>query len=364
MDIHEIINNFQPVIIQIATPYGTGTGFCLREHHLIVTNNHVVRGASEAVVSGRLFKKILAPVCYNDSKYDVAFIRMPDGVDFPERKLAKAGTVKDGDTVVAIGHPFGLNYTATEGIVSRANRLHNDINYIQIDAAINPGNSGGPLVNTDGEIIGVNTFIIAGGDNLGFALPVDYLEDSLKEYRPHKDKFAVRCASCLNVIPEERFDNEYCPECGTKMESVVLKKQGYKPTGASAKIEKILEALGKDVRISRRGPNYWEIEEGSIKIFISYPDSGFIACDAYLCRLPKQNIAPLYEYLLRENFKLENSVLSIKDQLVILSSIIYDYYLDFESGMKIFKNLFEKADFYDDYLINNFGASPGIVEEK
>jgi serine protease Do len=363
MDIHEIINNYQSVIIQIATPYGTGTGFCLRKHNLIVTNDHVVRGINEAVISGKLFKKVLSPVCYNDPKYDVAFIRVPDGINFPERKLGKPDTVKDGDTVLAIGHPFGLNYTATEGIVSRANRLHNDINYIQIDAAINPGNSGGPLVNIDGDIIGVNTFIIAGGDNLGFALPVNYLEDSLSEYLPYNDKFAVRCASCLNVIPEERIENDYCPECGTKIESAEIKKKGYKPSGAAAKIEKILDSLGKDVKISRRGPNYWEIEEGSIKVYISYPESGFISCDAYLCRLPKQNIAPLYEYLLKENFNLENAVLSIKGQFVLLTSIIFDYYLEPESGMKIFKNLFEKADYYDDYIIDNFNASPGILEE-
>ncbi|MBN1634292.1 MAG: trypsin-like peptidase domain-containing protein [Ignavibacteria bacterium] len=363
MDIHEIINSYQSVIIQIATPYGTGTGFCLNEHKLIVTNDHVVRGVKEAVISGKLFKKVLSQVCYNDPKYDVAFIRIPDGVDFPERKLAGADTVKDGDTVVAIGHPFGLNYTATEGIVSKANRMHNGINYIQIDAAINPGNSGGPLVNTEGDIIGVNTFVIAGGDNLGFALPVNYLEDSISEYIPYKNTFAVRCSSCLNVIPESKFDNDYCPECGTKMESAELKKKGYKPSGAASRIEKILESLGKDVKISRRGPNYWEIEEGSIKIYISYPQSGFISCDAFLCRLPKQNIAPLYEYLLKENFNLENAVLSIKGQFVLLSSIIYEYYLELESGMKIFKNLFEKADYYDDYIINNFNASPGILEE-
>jgi len=363
MEIHEIIKNFHPVIIQIATPYGTGTGFCLREHNIIITNDHVVRGSKEAVISGKLFGKVISAVCYNDPKYDVAFIRLPDGIDFPDRKLATPNSVRDGDSVIAIGHPFGLKYTATEGIVSKANRKHNDIDYIQIDAAINPGNSGGPLVNTDGDIIGVNTFIISGGDNLGFALPVNYLEDSINEYKPYINQYAVRCSSCLNVIPENKFDEEYCPECGTKMETVVRNKQDYKPTGASAKIEKILESLGKDVKISRRGPYNWEIEEGSIKIYINYPENGFISCDAYLCRLPKLNIAPIYEYLLKENFNLKNATLSINGQYVLLSWIIYYQYLEYESGLKIFKNLFEKADFYDDYLINNFGASKGIEEE-
>ena len=88
-------------------------------------------------------------------------------------------TTKDGEVVVAIGHPFGLNYTATQGVISKVDRIRDGVKYIQIDAAINPGNSGGPLVNKEGEVIGINSFIIRGGDNLGFALPVSYLKEAL-----------------------------------------------------------------------------------------------------------------------------------------------------------------------------------------
>jgi len=77
--------------------------------------------------------------------------------------------MKDGDAVVAIGHPFGLNYTATQGVISKVDRIREGLKYIQIDAAINPGNSGGPLVNMSGEIIGVNSFIIRG--EITWALP-------------------------------------------------------------------------------------------------------------------------------------------------------------------------------------------------
>lgn len=372
MDAQEIINLFQPVIIQIATPHATGTGFYVKEYNLIVTNDHVVRGNYEAAISGKLFKRVMSKVYFSDPKNDLAFIGAPEGTDLPAVPLALEHTVHDGDTVIAIGHPYGLNYTATEGIVSRAKRLQNGINYIQIDAAINPGNSGGPLVNLNGEIIGVNTFIIAGGDNLGFALPVDNLIDSLNEYKPHYGKAAVRCQSCMNIVTEENIERSgddayggYCPFCGAKIELPILnKEQEYHPSGATLIVEKILEQLGKDVKLSRRGPYRWEIQEGSATIFINYNENGFIAGDAFLCRLPKTNIGAIYEFLLRENYGLENAIFSINNQDIILSIIIFDQYLNYESGVEEFKNLFMKADFYDNLLIEKYGALPRAIEES
>lgn len=365
MDAQEIINLFQPVIIQIATPVGTGTGFYLKDYNLIVTNDHVVRGNSEAAVSGKVLKRMMSKVFFSDPKNDLAFIGVPDGMNLPAVPLALNHPVHDGDEVIAIGHPYGLNYTATEGIVSKAKRLQNGINYIQIDAAINPGNSGGPLVNTQGEVVGVNTFIIAGGDNLGFALPVENLIDSLNEYKPHYGKAAARCQSCSNIVTEENIDGEYCPFCGAKIELPILRKGlEYQPTGAGLKVEKILEKLGKDVKLSRRGPYRWEIQEGSATIFINYNQNGFIVGDAFLCRLPKTNIGAIYEFLLRENYNLENAVFSISNQDIILSTLVYDQYLTEDAGLEAFKNLFKKADEYDNLLIEKYGALPRVSEES
>jgi serine protease Do len=123
MDTQQIIDRFQPVIIQIATPQGTGTGFYVRSENLIITNDHVVKGNSEAVISGKSVPKQLSPVYFNDPKYDLAFIRVPEGVELPDIRISQTHNVKDGDVVIAIGHPYGLNYTATEGIVSKAKRL-------------------------------------------------------------------------------------------------------------------------------------------------------------------------------------------------------------------------------------------------
>lgn len=365
MDIQNIIDRFQPAIIQIATPHGTGTGFYIKEQNLIITNDHVIKGNSEAVISGKSFPKQTSPVLFNDAKYDLAFIRVPDGVELPDVRISRSHNVKDGDVVVAIGHPYGLNYTATEGIVSKAKRLQRGINYIQIDAAINPGNSGGPLVNTEGEVVGVNTFIIAGGDNLGFALPVEYLDEDLNEYRSHFGNYVMKCPACGFYVTEQNIDGEYCPNCGTKLEFPTLKKEGeYKPVGAAAVIETILEQLGKDVKLARKGPYSWEVEHGSAKIFINYNQDGFIVCDSLLCLLPKTNIGPMYEFLLRENYKLEGMMFSVNGQDVVLSTFIFDQYLTYETGLETMKQLFANADSYDGVLIDTYGAQKRITDES
>jgi len=366
MDVQEIINKFQPIIIQIATPQGTGTGFYIKNENLIITNDHVVKGNSEVVISGKVFRKQMSPVLFNDPKYDLAFISIPDGKDMPELHLASGGSeVHDGETVIAIGHPYGLNYTATEGIVSKAKRLQRGINYIQIDAAINPGNSGGPLVNTNGEIVGVNTFIIAGGDNLGFALPVQYVTEDLNDYRKFFGIYALKCPSCSFMITQDNIDGEYCTNCGQKVEMPKAQQAGeYKPTGAALTIETILEQLGKDVKLSRRGPYGWEVEEGSAKIFINYNQDGFIVCDSFLCTLPKTNISPMYEFLLRENYTLESMMFSVTNQDIVLSTFIFDQYLTYETGLETLKNLFKSADKYDTILIEQYNAQRRIVDEN
>jgi len=365
MDAQEIIDKFQNIIIQIATPQGTGTGFYLKERNLIVTNDHVVRGNHEVVISGKQFQKVMAPVYFNDSKYDLAFVHVPEEAQMPEIRLAEVHAVHDGDQVIAIGHPYGLNYTATEGIVSKAKRLQNGVNYIQIDAAINPGNSGGPLVDLDGEIIGVNTFIIAGGDNLGFALPVSYLMEDLEQYMPNFGKPAIKCYSCSYLVTPENIDGEYCPNCGAKVEFPAMKQdEEYKPVGASLTIETILEQLGKDVKLARRGPYRWEVEQGSAKIFVNYNENGFIVCDSYLCYLAKTNIGPLYEFMLRENYNLDSMMFSVNNQDIILSTFIYDQYLTYETGLQTMKELFENADKYDNILIEQYGAIPRVTDEN
>lgn len=359
----EYLEKYKDVVIQIATPYATGTGFYVKKYNLFVTNNHVIEGSTEVIISGKCFEKTTTTVLYKDEVYDLAFLKVPDGIELPEAMLSEV-PVRDGEQVIAIGHPYGLKYSATQGIVSNPKRLFNQINYIQVDAAINPGNSGGPLENIAGEIVGVNTFIIAEGNNLGFSLPSSYLIKALEDYMPFIGSKGYRCKSCLFVTTVDNFKDNYCPNCGFKIDPNVLKPKNYEPVGISVKIEEILQKTGKDVKLARIGIERWEIEHGSAKINIFYnQNTKFIIADAWLCNLPKTNIAAIYEYMLRENYNDGNPVFSVLNQNIFLSVLVFEADLTVESGVEMFNNLFEKADYYDDILINKFGACQRIDED-
>lgn len=366
MATQQIIEQYQNAIIQIATATGTGTGFYLKQFDLIVTNDHVVSENAEVTIAGKAFEKTLSRVWYTDRKHDLAFLESPKGVELPEIRLGRYEEMKDGDDVLAIGHPFGLNYTATQGVISKVDRIREGLKFIQIDAAINPGNSGGPLVNEKGEVIGVNSFIIRGGDNLGFALPVNYLNTALEMYMPYKGQASTRCFSCDFLVTRANIDNgKYCSSCGTEVKLPEMPEKEVETVGTARVIEDILKDLGKDVRLAREGVNNWSVKEGSAKIKIVYnAENYFIAGDAYLCQMPSDatQIKPLYQFLLQENYKTDGLVFSCIKQNIVLSRVIYDLDITRENGVEVFRHLFKKADEYDDLLKTQYKCVDRLEE--
>jgi serine protease Do len=152
-----------------------GSGFIIDKDGYIITNNHVVEGADEIKVKlsdGREFK---AKVVGRDPKTDLALIKISSIFkDLPILSLGDSDKMRVGDWVIAIGNPFGLGETVTQGIISATGRVIGSgpyDNFLQTDAPINPGNSGGPLVNLKGEVIGINSAIIASGQGIGFSVP-------------------------------------------------------------------------------------------------------------------------------------------------------------------------------------------------
>jgi serine protease Do len=366
MPTQQIIENYQDAIIQIATQTGTGTGFYVKEYDVIVTNNHVVDNNTEVTIKGKAFDKIVSRVWYTDKKHDLAFLQPPPATILPDVRLGTYEQMKDGDEIVAIGHPYGLNYTATQGVISKVDRIRDGLKFIQIDAAINPGNSGGPLVNDKGEIIGVNSFIIRGGDNLGFALPVNYLRTALQLYTPNKGTATTRCFSCDFLVTAQNMDSgKYCPSCGSEVRLPELPEKEIEPVGVAKTIETILKDLGKDIKLARNGANSWEVEEGSAKIKIAYnTENFFIVGDAFLCQMPTDGtkIKPLYQFLLQENFALNGLTLSCNGQNIVLGCILYDLDVTHENGKEQFEKLFKKADEYDDLLKRDFACLDRLVE--
>jgi serine protease Do len=152
---------------------GVGSGFIIDPAGLIVTNNHVIRGATEITVTTATGQEYRGRVMGADPGSDLAIVKV-NGKGLPSLKFVQTDKVRVGDTVVAIGSPLGLSHTVSAGIISATNRgiaISDRVNYIQTDAAINPGNSGGPLINMNGEVVGVNTAVAARGQGIGFAIP-------------------------------------------------------------------------------------------------------------------------------------------------------------------------------------------------
>ncbi len=164
----------------------SGSGFIISNDGYILTNSHVVDGAARVKVNlsdGRSFAAVIKGL---DRKLDLALLKIEAEAPLPVANLGDSDLLNVGDGVIAIGNPFGLTQTVTAGIVSATGRMlyeNNPDNFIQTDASINPGNSGGPLVNSRGEVVGINTAKIAGGDGLGFAIPINVVKTVLSQLK-------------------------------------------------------------------------------------------------------------------------------------------------------------------------------------
>jgi serine protease Do len=155
---------------------GVGSGFVMNRDGYILTNNHVVEDAEQIKVKLTNGKEYDGKIIGRDSKTDLALIKIEASSDLQPLNLGNSDDLKVGSWVVAVGSPFGLEQTITAGIVSAKGRVIGSgpyDNFIQTDASINPGNSGGPLINMKGEVVGINTAIIASGQGIGFAIPIN-----------------------------------------------------------------------------------------------------------------------------------------------------------------------------------------------
>lgn len=166
--------------------HGLGSGFVISSDGYILTNEHVINGASKIMVTIQGFKEPLrAQVVGSDYDLDLAILKVNAGSRLPTLKLGDSSRVKAGNWVIAIGNPYGLDHTVTVGVISAKGRpvqVENRSykNLLQTDASINPGNSGGPLLNLAGEVVGINT-AVAQAQGIGFAIPAKTVNDVLQE---------------------------------------------------------------------------------------------------------------------------------------------------------------------------------------
>jgi len=159
---------------------GLGSGVIIDKRGYVLTNNHVVRGADGVLLRLASKREYQGRIVGADVTTDLAIIQFEPDVPVAVATLGNSDTLRVGEWAIAIGNPFGLDQTVTVGVISATGRADVGIatyeNFIQTDASINPGNSGGPLVNLRGEVIGINTAIVATGQGIGFAIPANMVK--------------------------------------------------------------------------------------------------------------------------------------------------------------------------------------------
>jgi serine protease Do len=239
-----------------------GSGFIIDKAGYIVTNNHVIENADQIKVKLADEREFEAELVGRDPNTDLALIRIKDASDLVPLELGDSDALSVGSWVVAVGSPFGLEQTVTAGIVSAKGRTLGSGPYddfIQTDASINPGNSGGPLLNMNGEVVGINTAIIANGQGIGFAIPVKMargvvnqlqahgsvtrgwlgvgiqnLSPELAEYYGIKDK--------KGVLVAQVFEGDPADKAGIKANDVIVEVDG-KPIESSRDLTRTIADL-------------------------------------------------------------------------------------------------------------------------
>ncbi len=216
--------------------HALGSGFIISKDGFILTNNHVVEGADNIKVTLSDNRSFDAKVIGTDPESDVALIKINDPENLPILPLGDSSKLEAGEWVIAIGNPFGLTQTVTVGVVSATGRSSVGISdyedFIQTDAAINPGNSGGPLINGNGEVIGINSAIFSktgGYMGIGFAIPINMA----KSIEAQLQKFGKVTRGWLGVVIQN-VDKNLAESFGLKQVGGILISEVQKDSPASA----------------------------------------------------------------------------------------------------------------------------------
>jgi serine protease Do len=230
-----------------------GSGFIIDKNGYVVTNNHVIEAADDIKVKLTNDKEYDAVVVGKDPNTDLALIRLEDAKDLPALPLGDSDAIRVGEWVIAVGSPFGLEHTVTAGIISAKGRVigsgpYDD--YLQTDASINPGNSGGPLINMKGEVVGINTAIVAAGQGIGFAIPVNLARSIVKQLRESGEVTRGWLGVAIQDLTEELAEYYGLEEKKGVMVAQVFEGDPAEKAGIRAR-DIIIEIGGEAVASSR-----------------------------------------------------------------------------------------------------------------
>ncbi|MFW6082396.1 MAG: DegQ family serine endoprotease, partial [Desulfosalsimonas sp.] len=251
-----------------------GSGFIMDSSGHIVTNNHVIENADQIQVKLKNGREYDAEIIGTDPNTDLALIKIETDDELPVLKLGDSDSMRIGEWVLAIGNPFGLDHTVTAGIISAKGRAIGAgpyDNFIQTDASINPGNSGGPLLNMDGEVIGINTAIVAGGTGIGFAIPSGMASDIISQLKKSgevtrgwlgvgiqelNDDLKEYYDTDSGVLVSQVFEGDPAEEAGIEPNDIIVSVNGRKvdsPRELSRTIAEIKPGEKAEIKYIREG---------------------------------------------------------------------------------------------------------------
>lgn len=349
-------------IFKVNTSNGSGSSFYLKKYNIFVTNYHVVKGTKTVSLENKQQDRFVGHVVMVDEHEDIAIVKTDQDFNhLPDINFSQLSQLSVRDEVFVLGYPYGMPYTETQGIISSPRQLMNGKYYIQTDAPVNPGNSGGPLVNVNGEIIGITTAKFTEADNMGFAVPVSTLEEVIEIYSTYNPaSYSVVCSGCKAVIEEA---GEYCNNCGGNIDPHLFEE--YEISALSKIIEEELTAQGINPILSRAGQEYWSFHSGSSLVRIFVYNRSYVYATSPINKMMSKTMPELLTYLL--------SPAQIPYKLGVYEGEIYISYRTHISDvfneqfgkreLERLVKLAEKADQTDNFLLETFGC-PLSVESK
>ncbi len=348
---------------------GYGSGWVAAESGLVVTTHRVVGYDTNVAVAARGHTETAARVVYTDAKLDLAFVLPAQPLGLPPFPLADSRRVPQGTAVAAVGHPLGVDHTVSRGIIASPQHTIRGVDYLQTDARVNPGNSGGPLVDGQGQALGVNAWRPRGSNDLGLAVPVHAFLDALRQFAGAADLTSAtpdhRCAICGTPLD---LRSDRCPSCGalaTYLEGRQRILQMPAIAHAESAAESLLSRLGVKPHVCRVGEGQWKITGQQYDVHLLVTASG----RTLLVQVPAARLGPsdhehAYRFLLTANDESTGTArIAVEGEVVRMELAEPLDFFDSEQVAESTKRMIRQALRLGQLLIRNFGAQPPPRDE-
>lgn len=349
-------HDINKLIYKVTHADGSGSCFYLKPYDVFVTNYHVVAGYRTVAVHDNDRNPYEARVVVVNPDLDLALLAVDEDFShLPHFPISGDEDPAIGSKVRVAGYPFGMPFTITEGSLSSPRQLMDGKYYIQVDAPVNPGNSGGPIINENGEVIGVTVskFASSSADNMGFGVRVEALRQLLDAIEDlDRSEFHVQCASCDELISG---DEEYCPSCGAQIDENVLATHEMSALGRF--VESAIARMGINPVLARSGHDSWVFHRGSSEIRLFVYDRNYLFAVSPINLLPKKNVEPVLDFMLDTDFSPYK--MGLDGRQIYLCYRIHLADITPDSAERILDNivgLAEKADELDNRMVDEFGC--------